>query len=328
MEAIVYTKFEQPDVLQMKEVEKPDPKDNEVLIKIYATTVTSGDPKLRASNLHPLYWLMRGITYGYLKPKLPILGSELAGEIESVGKNVTRFTEGDQVFGSTFGLGLGAYAEYKCLPENGLLAIKPANVPYEEAVGVPFMGLGALWFLGKGNIQQGQKVLIYGASGAVGTYAVQLAKSYGANVTGVCSTVNLEMVKSLGADKVIDYTKEDITRNGLNYDVIFDSVGKAPFSRCKKILKERGIYISVDVPSTILLMIWTSIFGSKKAITGVASNNNDELNFLKKLMEEGKLISVIDRTYPLEQIAEAHNYVEKGHKKGNVIITVEHNNKT
>jgi NADPH:quinone reductase-like Zn-dependent oxidoreductase len=318
MKAIVYTKFGPPDVLQLKEVEKPTPKEDEVLIRVYATAVAAEDPGMRASP---------GLN-GLRKPKNPILGSYLAGEIEAVGIEVKRFKEGDQVFGSTFPAG-GAYAEYICVPEKGALASKPVNMTYEEAAAIPNGGLTALPFLrDKGKIQSGQKVLINGASGAVGTAAVQLARYFGAEVTGVCSTTNLELVKSLGADKVIDYTKEDFTQTGQTYDIIFDAVGKSSFSRCKDSLTKSGIYLTtVPMPADILQMLWTSIAGDRKvrfAATGLrpASKKKKELIFLKELIEAGKIKAVIDRRYPLEQIAEAHRYVEKGHKKGNVVITV------
>jgi NADPH:quinone reductase-like Zn-dependent oxidoreductase len=299
-------------------VEKPTPKANEVLIKIVATTVVKEDPDWRASP---------GFN-GILKPRHPILGQELAGEVEATGRDVTRFSPGDQVFGMD---SFGAYAEYKCMPENGALAKKPANMSYEEAASLPNGALTALPFLrDKGKIQSGQTVLIYGASGSVGAAAVQLAKYYGAKVTGVCSTANLEMVHSLGADQVIDYTREDFTENGKTYDIIFDTVGKRSFSQCKGSLTTEGIYLStVPTPEIMLQALLTAKGRSKKvkfAAAGLrpASEKIKDLDFLTKLIEAGKIKPVIDRRYPLEQIAEAHRYVEEGHKKGNVVITVVH----
>jgi NADPH:quinone reductase-like Zn-dependent oxidoreductase len=321
MKAIVYTKFGPPEVLRLQEVEKPTPKDNEVLIKIYATTVVKEDPDMRRSP---------GFN-GFLKPRHPILGQELAGEVEAIGSAITRFKPGDPVFGFDM---FGAYAEYKCMPENGALAIKPANMSYEEAASVPNGALTALPFLrDKGAIQSGQTVLIYGASGSVGAAAVQLARYYGAEVTGVCSTANLEWVRSLGADHVIDRTKEDFTENGKTYDIIFDTVGKRSFSACKGSLTDEGVYLAtVPTPVMMLQVLWPAKRGSKKAkfvAAGLrpAREKIKDLDFLTGLIEAGKFKASIDRIYPLEQMAEAHRYVESGHKKGNVVIMVEEDHK-
>ncbi len=304
MKAIVCTNYGSPDVLMLKEVDRPVAKENEVLIKVHASTVTAADIRVRTFNSPILFWVPMRLVLGLRRPRKPILGVELSGEIVAVGQKVKRFKKGDPIFALT-GLNFGAHAEYTCLPEKAIMEIKPSNVSYEEAASVLYGATTVIHFLRKGNIQKGQKVLIYGASGTVGTYAVQLAKHFGAEVTGVCSTANLEMVKSLGADKVIDYTVEDFTNREDRYDIIFDAVGKISKSKSKKALTPNGSYVSVDGQ-------------------GVAAERLEDVVFIKELMENGKIHSVIDRTYPLEELAEAHRYVEKGHKKGNVVIRIEH----
>ncbi|MFC1906083.1 NAD(P)-dependent alcohol dehydrogenase [Chloroflexota bacterium] len=328
MKAIVCTKWGSPDVLQPKEVEKPVPKDNEVLIKIFATTVTAGDCEIRGFKISPMIWLTMRIVLGFRGPRKKILGQDLAGEIEAVGKYVKLFKEGDQVFGST-DMGFGTYAEYRCMPEDGTLAIKPANMTYEEAATVPTGGLNALPFLLRANIQSGQKILINGAGGTIGTIAIQLAKNFGAEVTGVDSTGKLDMLRSIGADQVIDYTKEDFTKSGQTYDFIFDVVGKGSFSGCIRSLKKNGLYLLANPRQLQMIRgILTNMTSSKKVILPASVMDTEDLAedlvYLKELIEEGKIKTVIDRRYPLEQTAEAHRYVETGQKVGNVVINVEH----
>ena len=302
MKAIVANKFGNAAVLHLREVTKPTPKANEILVRVHATTVSAGDIRMRSLNVPLLFWLPARLTLGFTKPKHPIYGMELAGEVEAVGQDVTRFRVGDAVFASTLAENFGGYAEYKCLPEDGLVLAKPHNMTYEEAAAVPIGGPTALRLLRKGNIQRGQKVLIYGASGSVGTYAIQLARHFGAEVTGVCSTANVEMVKSLGADRVIDYTKADFSTQVGRYDVIFDTVGKFPQSMVAKALAPNGRTVTIAKLST--------------------KQSAEELSAIKALIEAGEIRAVIDRRYPLEQIVEAHRYVEAGHKRGNVVITM------
>ena len=327
MKAIVWTKYGPPDVLQLKEVAKPVPKDNEVLIKVHAATVTAADTEFRRLKLPLLFSIPLRLYLGLRKPtRITILGTEFAGEIVSAGKDVTRYQPGDQVFGYT-GLGMGTYAEYMCLSEKpsgmaGVLARKPANVTYEEAAAVPFGGLEALHCLRKANIQSGQKVLIIGAGGSIGTYAVQLAKHYGAEVTAVDKTGKFEMLRSIGADHVIDYTQEDFTKSGQTYDVILDAVGKSSFSGSLRSLKENGTYLNAN-PGLFSRVRRTSKTSSKRLIPWTAGYTANNLLALKELIEAGTIKAIIDRSYPLEQIAEAHRYVETGHKKGNVVITLE-----
>ena len=317
MKAAVYTQYGPPSVLKVQEVEKPVPKQNEVLIRVKATAVNSGDWRLRKADPFAVRFL-----YGLLKPKINILGSVFSGEVESVGEKVKDFKTGDFVFGHT-DLSFGSYAEYKCMPENGSIALKPMNISHNEAAVIPFGGVTALHFMKKAMIKPGQKVLVVGASGAVGSSAIQLAKSLGADVTGVCSTSNIPLVKSIGANKVIDYTKEDFTKNGETYDVIFDSVNGVSVSRSIKSLTKNGTMIlSAAGMSEMIQGLWISKTSGKKVLTGMISHNKTDIVFIKELIETGKYKPVLDRTYSLAQIAEAHAYVEKGHKKGNVAVEV------
>ena len=332
MKAIVWTKYGPPDVLQLKEVEKPTPKNNEVLIRIHAATVTMGDCEIRSLKFPGLLKHLMRLAVGIMKPrkKRSILGQELSGEIEAVGNEVTLFNKGDQIFAST-GFHFGGYAEYVCLPEeskDGQVVLKPDNMTYEEAATVPVGGMEALHYLKKANIQKGQTVLISGASGSIGTMAIQLAKYYGAEVTGVGNPKSLEVMKSIGADMVIDYTKENFTENGETYDVVFDVIGKSSFSSCIGSLNKNGIYLLANPKMSL---INREKRASRKSDKKVISRNMDnsierteQLNFLKELIEAGKLTTVIDRRYPLEQVAEAHKYVETGQKTGHVVINIKH----
>jgi NADPH:quinone reductase-like Zn-dependent oxidoreductase len=319
MKAIVYEWYGPPDVLQLREVAKPVPKDDEILIKVYTATASAGDWRLRKADP-----FLARLFNGLWRPKrVRILGFELAGVVESTGGGVTRFKPGDAVFAAC-GTGFGAYAEYKCLPENGAVALMPANMTFEEAAAVPVGAQTALQFLRKGNIRHGSRVLVYGASGSVGTYAVQLAKHFGAEVTGVCSTSNVELARVLGADRVIDYTKESFEEDGPAYDIIFDTVGKSPFKVCIKRLRSNGYYLRTThvSPLPIIRGIWINLTSDKKVIGGTMKEHADDLTYLKELIEAGALRSFIDRRYPLEQAAEAHRYVEQGHKKGNVVLSI------
>jgi len=323
MNAIICTKYGSPNVLQFKQVKRPICKDNEVLIRIFATTVTAGDTELRSLKFSFLMRLLMRLGLGFRRPRKKILGTELAGEIESVGKNcLPLFRKGDQIFAST-AFRFGAYAEYVCLPSTYVIAKKPINMDYGEAAAVITGGINALYFLRKGNIQIGQKVLIRGASGTIGTFAIQLAKNYGAEVTGIGNPNSLDIMKSLGANKVIDYTKEDFNKSGETYDVIFDVIGKSSFSSFVRSLKENGIYLLANTGARKVRKLMTS---GQKVITGKKLiYKAEDLKFLKELIEAGKLKSVIDRRYPLEQVADAHRYVETGQKVGNVVITVNDN---
>ena len=330
MKAIVYTEYGAPDVLHLTEVTKPTPQATEILIRVRATAVNFGDliarnfkaVTPRTFNMPSLFWFMAKISFGLQKPKKAILGSEFAGDVEAVGEAVTRFKPGDPVFGYR-GESMGAYAEYVCVPEDGVVALKPAHLTYEEAAVIPYGAIYALNLLRKANIQPGQKVLINGASGGIGSAAVQLAKHFGAEVTGVCSTPRLDFVKALGADHVIDYTREDFTQNGETYDLIFDILGKSSLARCQNSLTPNGIllYASFKVKQ-LLQMLWTSKFGSQKVICALVPGNRADLLTIKELIEAGKITAIIDKGYPLAQTAQAHRYVESGHRLGNVAILV------
>jgi NADPH:quinone reductase-like Zn-dependent oxidoreductase len=328
MKAIIWTKYGPPEVLQLAEIEKPTPEDNQVVIKVHATTVTAGDCEMRSLKFPPYLSLPMRLYAGPLKPsRIQIIGQELSGEVEAVGKDVTRFKVGDQVFAST-GFGAGTYAEYVCLPEepgemDGVLALKPANLSYQEAAAVPIGGMEALHFLRQAKIERGEKVLVNGAGGSIGTFGLQLARTYGAEVTAVDRGDKLDMLRAIGAEHVIDYTREDFTQSGQTYDVIFDVVGKSPFSGSLKSLNENGRYLIANPTLTKMMRgAWASRGGSKKVIIGAASYKTDDLIQLKELIEAGALKVIIDRSYPLEQIVEAHRYVESGAKKGGLVITV------
>lgn len=330
MKAITFTEYGSPDVLHIKEVEKPMPNDHEILIRIHATSINIGD--IWARNFKAItpskfsmplpLWLPSRMYFGITKPRINILGSEFAGKIEATGKDVTQFKKGDSVFGYR-GQRMGANAEYLNMPENGMVAIKPGNMTYEEAATIPYGALTALSLLRKVNIQRGQKVLINGASGGIGSGAVQVAKYLGAEVTGVCGTPRLELVKSLGADKVIDYTKEDFTKNGETYDLVFDILGKSSFTHCKNSLNQNGILLLASFKMKQLVqMVWTSLIGGKKVICALSSEKQEDLAFIKDLVETGQIKSIIDQRYPMEQVAQAHRYIETGRKKGSVVITM------
>ena len=331
MKAIVRTEYGTPDVLHLTEMEKPAPKDNEILVRVYATSVNFGDLMARdfkavsprKFNMPFFLWLPAKIAFGLGKPIITVLGSELAGEVEAVGRDVTKFKTGDQVF-AYLGMNMGANAEYVCIPESGSVALKPSKLSYEEAATLPYGAIMATSLLGKANLQPGQKVLINGASGGIGSMAVQLAKYYGAEATGVCGTPRLEFVKSLGVDKVIDYTREDFTQNGETYDLIFDILGRSSFSQVRRSLKSDGIYLLSSFKMKALLdMLWTSLTGSKqKVICAFANETPESLAFVKKLVEEGRIKAIVGKSFSMEQAAEAHRYVEQGRKQGHVVITI------
>ncbi len=330
MKAIIYDTYGLPEVLKLVELNKPAPKENEILIKNYAASVNYGDILARnlkdvtphKFNMPVLFWIMAKLFFGFSKPKIKILGSEFSGDVEAVGKNIIRFKVGDKVFGYR-GQSMGTYAEYFVVPEKSVVTLKPENISYEEAAAVPGGSMVALFVLKKVNVQKGEKVLVIGASGGNGNFIVQIAKGFGAEVTGICGTNRVDFVKALGADKVIDYTKEDFTNNGVKYDVIFDVLGRTGFSKCKNSLTENGKYVLISFKvKQLLQMMWTSFFGNKKVICVLSPQRHEDLVAVSKMIEEGKLKSIIDKIFPLNKAAEAHKYVEQGNKKGNVIISV------
>jgi len=321
MKAVIWTKYGSPEVLEIQEVEKPTPKENEVLIKVHATTVETGDCELRSYRLHNYFYMLFRPYFGLFRPRLvKTLGQQLSGEIEVVGNGVTKFKPGDAVFAGVERM--GATAEYICLPENSAIVTKPDDISFEEAAAVSVGGINALHFLRKAKIQPGQHVLIYGSTGAIGTFAVQLAKHFGAEVTAVCSTGKIELVKSIGADHVIDYTQQSISSTHQQFDVIFDTIGKSPYSESLSVLKQGGIYLLANPTlRQQLRSYWTHLTSSKRITCRLAHNSVEALNYLKQLIEQGELKVVVDRCYPMEKIVEAHHYVEQGHKNGNVVIT-------
>lgn len=328
MKAIIFTKYGSPDVLRLIEIPKPVPRDNQILVRVRATSINYGDLTARnfannQFNMPALFYIPARIAFGWNKPKIQILGSELAGDVEAVGKSVTKFKPGDAVF-AYVGMNMGANAEYVCLHENGSVALKPANLTYTEAATLPYGAIMAASLLQKVRFQPGQKILIYGASGGIGAMAVQLAKHYGAEVTGVCGAPRLDYVKSLGADTVIDYIEQDFTQNGETYDVIFDILGRGSFSRFKRSLTPNGIYLLASFKSRALFdMLWTALFSRKKVICAMANESAESLVFIKELAQAGKVKALIDKCFPLEKTAEAHRYAESGRKRGNVVITHE-----
>lgn len=324
MKAVIATRYGAPEVLEIQEVARPVPQANEVLVKVHAITVTSGDARVRSFNVPRSFWLPARLTLGLKKPRKAIPGMVIAGEVEAVGQQVTKFKPGDQVYAYDI-TKLNAYAEYACIAEDKALALKPSNTSYEEAAALPFGGVTALYFLKKGNLRSGQRVLVYGASGSVGAAAVQLAKYFGAKVTAVCGTANVEWVKALGADRVLDYTREDFARSGETYDIIFDTVGKTSLADCVRVLREGGTYLqAVSGPAQMIQMRWASMRSGKTFIGGTAYPTTEALETLRGLAEAGNIRPVVDRCYPLEQIVEAHRYVDQGHKKGDVVVAMGH----